>query len=291
MKNNSKLFMVLSMLIFGSIAPFVKNISATSGQIAFYRALTALIVIGGFLALTKEKIPIKELKRDIILLFLSGAALGFNWIFLFEAYKYTTVSLATLSYYFAPVIVVLVSPFLFKENLKASSLICFLVATAGLVMIIGISNISNDEGTITGILLALAAAFLYATVVILNKFIKRVDGIKRTFLQFLSATFVLFPYILLTDKISILGLDKIGIISLITIGVMHSGIAYCMYFSSIKGLRGTQVALLSYIDPLVAVVISFVFLNERISTLQAIGGFMILLATFINEKITTKTRA
>ncbi|MBO5909200.1 MAG: DMT family transporter, partial [Clostridia bacterium] len=90
---------------------------------------------------------------------------------------------------------------------------------------------------------------------------------------------------------NILGLDKGGLLSLITIGVLHGGIAYCMYFSSIKNLRGTQVALLSYIDPLVAVIISFVFLNERISTLQAIGGFMILLATFINEKLTTKTRA
>lgn len=284
------MFMVLSMIIFGSIAPFVKNISLSSGEIALYRSLAALIVIGVFLLISKEKLNLKMPKRDILLVLFSGAALGFNWIFLFEAYKFTTVSLATLSYYFAPIILVALSPLLLKEKPSLLSTLCFCAATAGLVMIIGVGS-GEDRGSLIGIILGLIAATLYATVIILNKFIGSVDGINRTFFQFVAAAVVLLPYVLFTGGINISNLNTGGIVSLITVGILHSGIAYCLYFSSVKSLKGAQVALLSYIDPLVAVFISFVFMKEKISLLQAIGGLIILLSTLINEKFASKTRA
>lgn len=291
MQNKAKLSMVLSMIIFGSIAPFVKNISISSSEIALFRSVIALIIIGSFLIISNGKIQFKMRKKEVVLLFFSGAALGFNWIFLFEAYKYTTVSLATLSYYFAPVILVALSPLLLGERFSVLSSLCFCAATAGLIMIIGVSGNSGDKGSLFGIILGLVAALLYATVIILNKFITDIPGLNRTFLQFVAASVVLLPYVLLTDGINISTLNLNGILYLITVGVIHSGIAYCLYFSSVKLLSGTQVALLSYIDPLVAVFISFVFMNEKISLLQGIGGFIILLSTLINEKFANKTRA
>lgn len=280
----AKLFMVLSMIIFGSIAPFVKNINLSSSEIALFRSLIAVVLIGLFLLITRQKLDFKGVKKDVLLLFISGAAMGFNWIFLFEAYNYTSISVATLSYYFSPIILVVLSCLFLGEKLNLKTSLCFIIAVIGMVLIIGVNNLSIGNSSATGVLLGLMAAVLYAVVVFLNMFIKNVSGIKRTFLQFLSAAVVLFPYVLLTDGINIISLDNTGIISLLIVGVVHSGLCYCLYFSSIKRLKGSEVAVLSYIDPLVAVLISFVFLNEPFTLTQALGGIMILVSSFFINK-------
>ena len=112
-----RLMMILSMATFGTLGLFVRNISVSSGELALYRALLASLLIGGYLLVTRQRISLGKIKKELPLLLFSGIAMGINWILLFEAYKYTTVSAATLSYYFAPVIVTAVFPFLFKEKL------------------------------------------------------------------------------------------------------------------------------------------------------------------------------
>lgn len=275
--------LVLSMLCFGTIGYFVRNIPLPSGEIALYRAVLAAVLIGFFMLFTKKRIPFKSLKKELLLLFLSGAVMGVNWILLFQAYNYTTVSVATLCYYFAPVIVAAVSPFLFKEKAGIKQYICFFMATAGIVLITVNENSFEGEKQIYGILFGLSAAVFYATVVLINKYIKKVDGISRTFLQFVSAVIVLAPYVLLTDGINLSALDKKGWISLLIVGLVHTGITYCLYFSSIKSLNGQTAAVLSYIDPLVAVLVSTLLLGEDMGVMQIIGGALILVFTLLNE--------
>lgn len=276
----SRLMLISSMIIFGTLAPFVRKISVSSGELALYRALLAAILIGGFLLITKQKIPFAKIKKEIVLLLASGMAMGINWILLFEAYKRTTVSVATLSYYFAPVIVTIVCPFLFKEKLTLKQIICFVMSTIGLILITGIGDVGSN---FSGILFGLGAAMFYATVVLLNKFIKNVAGIHRTFLQFIAAIIILIPYVLFTGGVSLATLDSIGWVNLLIVGIIHSGIAYCLYFSALGNLPGQKAAILSYIDPLVAVVISVTVLKESISLMQIIGGALILGFTLWNE--------
>ena len=277
-----RLSLILSMTVFGTLGLFVRNIAVTSGEIALYRSVMAVGLIGVFMLITKQKIALKNVKKEAILLLISGVAMGFNWILLFEAYRYTTVSAATLSYYFAPVIVTVACPILFKEKLTIKQIVCFAFSTVGIVLITGIGNIGGGRHWI-GILLGLGAAVLYATVVLLNKFIRKVEGIQRTFWQFLSAMVVLIPYVLLTDGITIGNLDGTGWLSLLIVGVVHSGIAYCLYFSAIRNLPGQQAALLSYVDPLVAVLISVTILGETMTVMQIVGGALILGFTLWNE--------
>ena len=279
---NPRLMLILSMTIFGTLGLFVRNISVSSGELALYRAILAAVLIGLFLLVTKQKIPFTNIKKDIPLLLISGVAMGINWILLFEAYKYTTVSVATLSYYFAPVIVTIVCPILFKEKLTLKQIVCFIMSTLGLVLITGIGNIGSGNHFI-GILFGLGAAVFYATVILLNKFIKNVEGIHRTFLQFLSAIVVLIPYILLTSGFTLGKLDSTGWIFLLIVGLVHTGVTYCIYFSSLKELPGQKAAILSYIDPLVAVLISVTILGETITIWQIIGGVLILGFTLLNE--------
>ena len=276
-----KLSMALAMFIFGTLAPFVRNIGVSSGELALYRAVLASLLVGGFLLVTKQGIPLSNIKKEIVLLLLSGAAMGINWILLFEAYKYTTVSVATLSYYFAPVIVMAVCPFIFKEKLSAKQIICFVMSTAGLVLITGTAGGGSRD--MLGIAFGLGAAMFYATVMLLNKFIKGVTGLHRTLIQFLAAVIVLIPYVALTSGFTFTGLNGVGWTALLTVGLIHTGFTYCLYFSALKELPGQKVAILSYIDPLVAVLVSVIWLSERMTLPQIIGGAMILGFTLWSE--------
>ena len=279
---NPRLMLVASMTIFGTLGIFVRNVPVSSGELALYRAGLAALLIAGYLLVTKQRIPFASMKKEIPLLLASGVAMGMNWILLFEAYKYTTVSLATLSYYFAPVIVTIVCPVLFKEKLTGKQALCFVMSTLGLVMITGIGDVGSGSD-LTGILFGLGAAVFYAAVILLNKFIKKVEGIHRTFLQFLSAIVVLIPYVMLTSGVTLGKLNGIGWVNLLIIGFIHTGLTYCMYFSALKELPGQKAAILSYIDPLVAVMISVTLLGESMTLWQAVGGILILGFTLWNE--------
>lgn len=279
---NAKSMMIASMAIFGTLGVFTRNIAVTSGELALYRAVLAISLIAVYLVCTKQNINLKASKKELVLLLFSGAAIGINWILLFEAYKYTTISAATLSYYFAPVIVTVICPILFHEKLTGKQIFCFIMSTFGLIMITGTSNI-RDKRDFIGILFGISAAIFYAAVIILNKFIRNIDGIHRTFLQFLSAIIILVPYVLLTSGIHLGNLDIKGWGNLLIVGLFHTGITYCMYFSSLKELAGQEASILSYIDPLVAVLISVLILGETMSIAQAIGGVLILGFTLWNE--------
>lgn len=286
---NAKIMLIISMVIFGTLGIFTRNIAISSGELALYRAILAAVLIFVYLIVTKQKTDFRSTKKELLLLLLSGTAMGINWILFFEAYKYTTISAATLSYYFAPVIVIVACPILFKEKLSGRQMICFLMSALGLVLITGIGDLRNDNDFI-GILFGLGAALFYAAVILLNKFIKNVEGIYRTFLQFISAIVILIPYVKMTSGVTLGNLNFTGWVNLLIVGFIHTGITYCMYFSSLKELPGQKAAILSYIDPLVAVLISVAILGETMTIWQAIGGVFILGFTLWNE-ISPETRS
>ena len=276
--NKSIRMYILSMAVFGTLAPFVRRISVSSGELALYRAILGAALIGLYLLIKRENPFSAKLRREILLLLLSGGAMGINWILLFEAYRFTTVSTATLCYYFAPVIVTILSPVLFREALTPRQILCFLMATLGLVLITGVEG----RGSLTGILFGLGAAVFYAAVILLNKYIRHTAGIQRTFLQFLAATVILIPYVAVTGGVTLSRLNATGWVCLLVVGLFHTGITYCLYFSSLKTIPGQSAAILSYIDPLVAVLVSVTVLKEPLSWQQALGGALILGFTLWN---------
>lgn len=280
---SSRWMLAVSMAVFGTLAPFVRNIPVSSGELALYRAVLAAILIGVFLLATKQRIDLQAIRKELPLLLLSGVAMGINWILLFEAYKYTTVAISTLSYYFAPVIVTVVCPFLFKEKPTGKQILCFVMSTIGLALVIGITDLGSGGNDGLGIAFGLGAAVFYAAVILLNKFIRGVTGIHRTFLQFLAAIAILIPYVAVSGGMSLGNLNVTGWVCLLIVGLVHTGITYCLYFSALKELPGQESAILSYIDPLVAIVIGVLVLGEPLSWQQLVGGGMILGFTLWNE--------
>ena len=172
---------------------------------------------------------------------------------------------------------------MFREKMTLKQIVCFLMSTLGIVLITGIGDVGKSGTDMIGILFGLGAAVFYATVILLNKFIKNVEGIHRTFLQFLAAIIVLVPYVAFTGGMNLGALDTKGWVNLLIVGLVHTGITYCMYFSSLKELPGQKAAILSYIDPLVAVLVSVILLGERMTLWQIVGGILILGFTLWNE--------
>ena len=279
---NPKLNMVFVMFIFGSIGLFVRNIDLSSSQVALVRGIIGSLFLIAASIIMRQKITWKAIKQNLLLLILSGGAIGFNWIFLFQAYKFTTISNATLSYYFAPVFVMLLSPFLLKERLTPVKAICIAGAVSGMFLLIGIGE-GDGKNHLAGIGYGLSAAVLYASVIILNRFMKGLRGLETTIIQLSTASVVLLPYVLITEKITFHEWTGKTVLFLITVGIIHTGLGYLIYFTSLNKLNGQTTAVLSYIDPISAIIMSSVFLGENMTLLQVIGGFLILGAALLNE--------
>jgi RarD protein len=279
---NAKAVYLLAMLIFGSIGIFTRFIDLTSGQLALVRGVIGSIFLLAACPILKQKISLKAIRPNLILLILSGAAIGFNWILLFQAYKYTTISNATLSYYFAPVFVMFLSPFLLKERLTAAKSFCILAAVLGMFFIVGIGGDTGSSHLI-GIGYGLCAAILYAGVVIMNKYLKGLSGLETTLIQLSAASIVLLPYILLTEKIQIFQVNHRSILLLIIVGILHTGLAYLLYFTAIRKLNAQTIAVFSYTDPISAIIMSSIIFQEKMTLIQILGGILILGATFISD--------
>ena len=285
----SLLMLVSSMLIYGTIGIFRRYIPLSSGILAFARGVIGAAFLLGLLAVRRTPFDRASVGSRWGLLLFSGALIGFNWIFLFEAYRYTTVATATLCYYMQPVIVILASPFLFRESLSPRKLLCVAAALLGMVFVSGAADSGLPSGgEARGIAYGLAAAVLYASVVILNKKLTGVGTYERTILQLSAAALVLIPYLAATEDFSALTLTPFAVAMVLVVGVVHTGIAYALYFGSMDGLRAQTVALFSYIDPVTAILLSALILHERMTLLGALGAVLVLGSTVVSELWTPK---
>ncbi|MCC3863205.1 DMT family transporter [Terrisporobacter petrolearius] len=286
-----KLGLIISMLIWGSIGIFVRYINFTSSQIALVRAIVGSIFLIIFSMISKESLSKEKIKSNLLILICCGICLGFNWIFLFQAYHYTTISTATICYYLAPIIVMFLSPFLLKEKLNSVKVSCIVAAMIGMLCIVGIDKSSIGKNNMVGILYGLSAACFYTGVVILNKFLKGISGRDSAIVQLSVSAIFLIPYVIFTEKMSLVGVSSQSIILLLILGVVHTGIAYLLYFTVIQKIESQTVAIYSYVDPIFAIFMSAIVLNESMSLLQVIGGILILGSTFISEVYSDKIKS
>ena len=289
MENDSKrsyIMFITSVLIFGTIGIFRRYIPLSSGMLAFLRGLLG----AGFLAVYKRFYQRNRSynisSRNMILLLITGALIGLNWMLLFEAYNYTSVSVATLCYYMQPTIVILLSPLVFSEKLTGKRMICALAAVIGMVLVSGvIGGSAGQGGELKGIACGLGAAALYATVVILNKKIHVEDAIDKTIVQLITAAAVMMPYLALSGR-GQMEFDSIGtttVIMVLIVGIIHTGVAYALYFGSMEKLKAQSVAVLSYLDPVFALILSAVILGERMTVFGIIGAVLIIGSAIISE--------
>ncbi|MBU3182576.1 DMT family transporter [Clostridium psychrophilum] len=281
-----KIHFILSMMIFGTVGIFVRYIDLPSSEIALLRGFIGSLFLLGITIVTKQKISLPNIKKNFLVLLLSSFALAINWMLLFKAYKYTTIANASLSYYFSPVFVIVMSPFVLKEKLSLKKVICISIAVLGMFLIVqnrvnGVAQYNH----LLGICYGIAAAIFYATLMLTNKFIKDMSGLETTLVQLLLSTIMLIPYVFIADRVSLFHITGISIVCIITLGVIHTGLGFYLFFNGMKGLKAQSIAALSYIDPITALFVSFIVFGENMSVIQIIGAILLLGSTFISETV------
>jgi len=276
--------LISSMLIFGSLGLVRRGIPQSSAFLAFSRGVLGALFITAFVRLRGGKIRHGLERKAFWIFVVSGAIMGINWLLLFEAMNYTTVAVATLCYYMEPTIVLLLSPILFKEKLGLKKLLCAAAALLGMVLVSGVlGGAPAGSGNTKGVLLGLAAACCYSTVVILNKKSPGADAYEKSVIQLASAGSVMVPYLLFTGNIGSSQFTPGVVIMILVAGLLHTGVAYVLYFGCMDGLRAQTVAVLSYIDPVVALFVSMFLLGEAISLTGLAGAVLIIGAAVLSE--------
>lgn len=285
---NAKIKIITAMVTFGTIGVFVRYIPLPSSIIALVRGVLATIFLLAVMAAVKRRPDGTAIRRNLALLVISGGLIGFNWILLFEAYNYTSVAVATLCYYLAPVFVIIASPFVLGEKLTLRKTLCVAAALAGMVLVSGVIqnyvSVGNIEDlSLTGVILGIGAGALYATIILMNKKLKDISSYDTTVVQLAAASIILVPYCLLTMDVGLLAVTPVSVVLLCIVGIVHTGIAYVLYFGSIKELPAQTVAIFSYIDPILAILLSALLLKENMDMLSILGALLILGSTFVSE--------
>ena len=285
-RSKSLIFFIASMVIFGTNGLIVANISLGSAEIVLMRTfLGSLFLLA--IVLVKRSFSFADLKADLIPATIGGAALGLNWVLLFSAYRSAGVGLSTLTYYCGPIIVLALSPVLFREKLTWNKLLAIAAVAVGMFCITG--DIEPGSDVQTGILFGGGAALLYASLIVANKRVKRLSGLNCAMYELIVAFFVVLIYLLASNvKLPVVPAAE-DIVWVLVIGLVNTGLAYYLYFSSLQKLPGQTVALVCYIDPLTALLVSGAFLGEKLLGVQIAGAVLILGGACLGELKFKKT--
>lgn len=284
---SSRLGFLLSMIIFGTIGVFRRSLLLPSGVIALSRGVVGTIALLLIVVISRRGLSWRAIRRNLPVLCVSGALVGLNWVALFEAYRYTTVATATLCYYMAPIFVILSAPFVLRERLTLRKGICAFCALLGMVLVSGV--LTDGGRDLRGIAYGLLAAAFYATVMLLNQKLRDLSAYERTVVQLAMASAVVLPYVLMMEDVTASAFTPSAIALLLIMGVLHTGVAYALYFGSMERLSAQTVAIFSYVDPIVALLLSATVLREGMSMISILGALLVLGSAIVSE-LSARTR-
>lgn len=282
-RNSERLQLIFSMMLFGTIGTLSRYINMPSSIICLGRAFFGVITILILLSARKEKPDTEAIRRNFWWLLLSSTLMCCNWICQFEAYKYTTIATGTLCYYMQPVFYILAGAVVLKEKLTVKKICCVAVAFGGMILVSGVLQTGLHLSELKGVIFGVSGGFFYAMVVLINKYMKDISPVNTTIMQLALVSVIMLPYSAATGAFGEVSITTVGIICLLILGVLHTGIGYIIYFDAVNKLPAQTVGILSYIDPVEAVMLSAFFLKEPISIFTVIGAVMILGAAAISE--------
>lgn len=279
----AKVKILVSMFIFGTISIVVRGAALPSAVLALGRSIIGSLALILYSFLKGKAQDFCSIRKNIKYLIPSGIMLGLNWVLLFESYNYVSVATATLCYYMAPIFLVIASPFVFNENLTVKKLICIFLALIGMVFVSGVLNSKSNGANPKGIFLGVFAAILYASIIICNKRMTDLSSLDRVSTQLIFSIPALIIYILITNQFKGLFFSAGSLIWLLIAGIIHTGLAYVLMYGSLPYVSSQTAAILSYLDTIVAVIVSVLFFNEHLTLLVGIGAVLVLGAAIISE--------
>ena len=275
---------------FGTIGFVMHFIPLSSAATVFYRALIGGLFIIIMTLISKQVIDIKSMKDNFFILVLTALFMGLNWVFQFEAFRVSSVTIGTVSYNTMPIFLLIIASFVFKEKITIKNIICITIATIGIILVSNVIYTGIKSNEVLGCIYGLIGAILYALIIIYNRKLSNIATHDKIIFQFMFSSIIMAIYVLLVQRKTLLfdaNLDEktyiIGLISLLTLCLFHTGFCYVHYFNAVSHLKAETVAILTYIDPVVALLLSYFVLKEKTTSLQMIGAVLILASTLINQ--------
>lgn len=278
------------MMLFGTIGTLSRFINMPSSVICLGRAFFGVIAILAVISLRRERTDAEAIRRNIGWLVLSSVLMCANWICQFEAFKYTTIAVSTLCYYMQPVFYILASAVVLKERLSPKKMACVVIAFCGMILVSGVLQTGLHLSELRGVIFGVTGGFFYAMVVLINKYMKDISPMNTTIMQLALVSVIMLPYSALTGAFSSVSVTVTGIVCLLVLGFLHTGVGYMIYFDAVNKLPAQTVGILSYIDPVEAVLLSALFLREPISAAAVAGAVMILGAAAYSELSGSESR-
>ena len=291
-ESTEKIKLVLIYLTFGTVGLVAHFIPLSSSVIVFYRALLGGIFIIFMSLLQGKTIDVKSIKDNFVVLIFTGFFMGLNWVLQFEAFRVSSVAIGTVCYNTMPIFLVIIASFIFNEKIDIKTSICIIIATIGVVLVSNVINTGIKSDEVLGCVYGVLGAIFYALILIFNRKLSNIAMHDKIIFQFSFSAVVMLLYASFIEKSSFV-FDKnlsqdeiiIGVICILLLSCLHTGFCYVQYFTAVANLKAKTVAILTYIDPVVAMLLSFFVLKESMTKLQFLGAVLILSSTLINEMI------
>ena len=272
---------IIATIIYGTVGMCLRFVNLPSEIVAMCRGIFGSAFILMFLTFRHQKPDREAIRKNLKWLVIGGVSLGLNWIFLFAAYIHTTVAIASLCNYMAPIIVILIAPVVLRERLDKRKMFCVAAAFLGIILVSGFWN--GSVGNISGVFMGLAAAVFFVVIVICNRKLTDIQALDKSVIQLAISALTILPYVLARNLGTALTLDLKSVLFVLILGIVHTGIAYCLYFSGMSTLPVQTVAILGYIEPVVSVLCSAIFLREHMGIAGWCGAVLIIGAALISE--------
>lgn len=276
---------LVSMLLFGMNGVVASHIPLNSYEIVFFRTfIGSLFMLLMFLP-GKGRFHVKEHKKDALFIALSGVSMGLSWMFLYEGFQQIGVSVTTLLYYCGPVLVMLLSPVVFRERLTVSTVVGFVVVAVGIVLVNGAS--AGEGKNAFGIFCGLMSAVGYCLMVTLNKKAEKITGMENTVIQLVVSCFTVSIFLGIKQGFA-MDIPPSAWPWILVLGVVTTGYGCYLYFSSLSALPVQTAAVWGYLEALSAVVFAALFLGEKMTAVQLIGAVCIIGGAMASELIKKK---
>lgn len=275
---------IAAVVLYGTIGMLLRYVALPSEIVAMCRGVIGSVFILLYIKARHQQMDWRAIRRNGKWLIIAGISLGLNWVFLFAAYMQTSVAIASLCNYMAPIIVILIAPIVLKERLDKRKVPCVIAAFVGIVLVSGVWN--GTAGSASGVFMGLLAAVSFVVIVICNRKLSDIPALDKSVIQLALSAITILPYVLIKNREAALAADMRSVLIIIILGLVHTGAAYCMYFSGMGSLPVQTVAVLGYLEPAVSVLCSALFLHEPMGAAGWIGAIMIIGAAVVSEGLT-----
>ena len=280
---------IFAVVIYGTIGMFLRQVSVPSEIVVLCRGTIGSVFIWLYRRSRHRSVDRQAVRTNLPWLLLSGVSLGLNWVFLFGAYLHTTVAIASLCNYMAPIIVIVIAPVVLREKPDVRKIPCVVVAFIGIILVSGFWE--GNAGEVSGVLMGIAAAACFVVIVICNRKMRGINAYDKAIVQLAVSALTVLPYVLIRNRGAEPDWNARSVAIVLLLGLVHTGVAYCLYFSGMATLPVQTVAVLGYLEPVVSVLCSAVILQEKMSLWGWIGAVLILGAAVISETIGEERKA